>query len=170
MHEVPVDKGEWGMEQYQSTKLEEALSKRMQDFQIGRIQCAECVLLTMADFFNLQDAAIPRIATAFGGGIASFQDVCGAYTGGAMAIGMRLGRDHPGGDRDAAVAACKDLHSFISSQYGGINCRAIIGQWDFAKQREAFRAEGGMHQTVCEPLVAAVCRYLANILCDSSST
>jgi C_GCAxxG_C_C family probable redox protein len=140
----------------------------MADFQKGRIHCAECVLKTMADFFGVSDPAIPRIATAFGGGIAGKQDVCGAYAGGAMIIGMRMGRDHPGGDREQAVAACAALRSFITERYGGVDCRSIIGEWDFATQREAFRAEGGMHQMVCEPLVAAVCRYLATD-CDSEN-
>lgn len=141
--------------------LEEALERHMQDFQAGRIQCAECVLQTMADFYGYNSEAIPRIATAFGGGIAGMQDACGAYTGGAMIIGMRMGRDHPGGNREPAVAACKELRAFISERCGGINCRSIVGEWDFNEQRQAFRAEGGKHQTVCEPLIAAVCRYLA---------
>jgi tRNA G37 N-methylase TrmD len=59
------------------------------------------------------------------------------------------------------VAACKALRAFICGRCGGVDCRDIVGEMDFAKSREAFRAEGGMHQTVCEPLVEAVCRYLA---------
>jgi len=142
--------------------LEKALEKRMQDFQAGRIQCAECVLMTMAEFYGYTDPAIPRIATAFGGGMAGMQNACGAYTGGAMVIGMLMGRDEPGGDREPAVAACKALRAFLSERYEGVDCSAIVGKWDFVKQRQAFRAEGGKHQTVCEPLVAAVCRYLAS--------
>lgn len=142
--------------------LEEILEKRMKDFQMGRIQCAECVLLTMSEFYGYEDPAIPRIATAFGGGMAGMQNACGAYTGGAMVIGMRMGRDEPGGDREPAVAACKALRTFISERFGGVDCKTIVGEWEFAEQRQAFRAEGGKHQTVCEPLVAAVCRFLAS--------
>ena len=146
--------------------IDEVIEKHMRDFQAGRIHCAECVLKTMADFWGITDPAIPRVATAFGGGIAGRQDACGAYTGGAMAIGLLMGRDHPGGDREPAVSACKALRSFIEERGGGIDCRTIVGEWVFDAQRQAFRAEGGKHQTVCEPLVAAVCRYLAGELCE----
>jgi len=143
--------------------LEQALEPRMRDFQAGRIQCAECVLLTMSAYYGFGGPAIPRIATAFGGGIAGMQNACGAYVGGALVIGMLMGRDEPGGNREPAVAACKALRAFIVDRCGGVDCSAIVGEWDFATQREAFRAEGGKHQTVCEPLVAAVCEYLAGM-------
>jgi len=144
-------------------RLNQIIEARMQNFAAGRIQCAETVLSVMADYYGWEDPAIPRVATAFGGGMAAMQNACGAYTGGAMAIGMLMGRDEPGGDREPAVAACKALRAFICERCGGVDCRDIVGEMDFAKNREAFRAEGGKHQTVCEPLVEAVCRYLAGM-------
>lgn len=143
--------------------LERILEIRMQDFHAGRIHCAESVLIVMAEYYGWDDPAIPRVATAFGGGIAGMQYACGAYTGGAMVIGMLIGRDEPGGDREPAVAACKALHAFISERCGAVDCHTILDGTGFAdaEQRIAFRAEGGKHQTVCEPLVAEVCRYLA---------
>jgi len=142
-------------------RLERVLDRNMSHFQAGRLQCAETVLLTIAEAFGVKNPAIPRVATAFGGGIAGLQDACGAYTGGAMAIGMLMGRDGPGEDRERAVAACKALRSFIMERCGSVDCRGIVGEIDFVSQQKVFRAEGGKHQTVCEPLVDAVCRYLA---------
>ena len=146
--------------------LEQALETYIREFQAGRVQCAECVLLTMSAYYGISDPAIPRVATAFGGGIAGMQNACGAYTGGAMVIGMLMGRDGPGGEREAAVTACRSLRAFIEDRRGSVDCRAIVGEWDFRvpAQSQAFRAEGGKHQTVCEPLVAAVCRYLAGAI------
>ncbi|MCL1854155.1 MAG: C-GCAxxG-C-C family protein [Clostridia bacterium] len=142
--------------------LEHALEKNMRHFQAGRIQCAECVLTTMAEYYGFDTPVIPRIATAFGGGIAGMQNACGAYTGGAMVIGMVMGRDEPGGNREPAVTACKALRAAITERCGSVDCSAIVGKWDFGLQGHVFRADGGKHQTVCEPLVAAVCRYLAS--------
>ena len=145
-------------------KIDGILEARLRDFQAGRIHCAECVLSVMAEFYGICDPMIPRVATAFGGGIVGQQNACGAYTGGAMVIGLLMGRDKPGGDREPAYAACEKLRAFIMERNGGVNCREIVGDWDFAGRREEFRAEGGAHQTVCEPLVEAVCRYLAHTL------
>jgi len=144
-----------------SASLEPLLEKSMLDFQAGRIQCVECVLTVMAGYYGWKDPTIPRIATAFGGGIAGMQNACGAYTGGAMVIGLLMGRDRPGDDRETAVNACKALRALIRERCGSVNCAGILGEMDFVAQRQAFRAKGGKHETVCEPLVAAVCRYLA---------
>ncbi len=142
--------------------LEEILERRIADFHAGRINCAESVLIIMADYYGWQNPAVPRIATAFGGGIAGMQYTCGAYTGGAMVLGMLMGRE-VGGDRAPCVAACKALYTFIVERGDAPDCRGIVGAQDFGDpdQQAIFRGAGGKHETVCEPLVAAVCRYLA---------
>ena len=43
----------------------------------------------------MECAAIPRIATPFGGGIGGRGEVCGAVTGAVMAIGLKHGREEP---------------------------------------------------------------------------
>ena len=142
--------------------LEQIIAARTVDFHAGRLNCAESVLLIMSEYYGWDNAAVPRIATAFGGGIAGMQGVCGAYTGGAMVIGMLMGRE-VGGDRMPAVEACKALHEFFLSLYGAADCRGILRDVDLSDpaQNAAFRAEDGKHASVCEPMVAAVCRYLA---------
>ena len=144
-------------------RLEALLAKRLEQFQAGQIHCAETVLLTMTDYCGWESDAIPRIATAFGGGIATMQNACGAYVGGAMSIGMFIGRDVPGGDREPAVALCKELRAHILAQCGAVDCRDILQDVDLSdpEQRAAFRLPGAKHHTVCEPLVASVCRFLA---------
>lgn len=64
--------------------------------------CAESVLLATSHekFAQSIGGIIPRIATGFGGGIARNGDVCGALTGGVMAIGLALGRVSP---EDSAI-------------------------------------------------------------------
>ncbi len=142
--------------------LDQIIAERVTDFQAGRTQCAETVLCVMAEYYGWENPLIPRIASAFGGGMAATQGACGAFTGGSMVIGALMGRE-VGGDRDPAVAACKELHRFITTAYGAVDCKGIVGEVDFADpaQRAAFRAEDGKHAGVCEPLVAAVCRHLA---------
>ncbi len=143
--------------------LEQIIEERMAQFHAGQLNCAETVLLIANDYYGWDSTAIPRIATAFGGGIAASQGACGAYTGGAMAIGMLMGRDMPGGDRAPAVQACQALHAYMMAQRGAVDCKGILQDVDFAnaEQQASFRAEGGKHQTVCEPMVADICRYLA---------
>jgi C_GCAxxG_C_C family probable redox protein len=144
-------------------ELNEIIARWMQEFQAGNIQCAETVLCAMAEYYGWENPMIPRVATPFGGGIAGMQRTCGAFLGGSMVIGLLMGRDRPGDDREPAVQACRALAEHIEALCGAIDCRDIVGAVDFddPAQRAAFRAEGGKHRTVCEALVASVCRHLA---------
>ncbi|MDH7477732.1 MAG: C-GCAxxG-C-C family protein, partial [Candidatus Bathyarchaeota archaeon] len=50
--------------------------------------CAQSVLLTMFEHWNGENELIPKIATTFGGGIGRCGSLCGALTGGVMALGI----------------------------------------------------------------------------------
>ncbi|MDR3050166.1 MAG: C-GCAxxG-C-C family protein [Oscillospiraceae bacterium] len=138
--------------------LEPIIDRRVADFQAARINCAECVLLILAEYYGWQSPLFPRIATGFGGGMGGTQRTCGAFSGALMAIGMLMGRD-AGGDKAPAYEAGRSLASFFQARCGAVNCADILGGTGF--DDPAFRSPGGKHQAVCEPLVAAVCRYVA---------
>ena len=145
-----------------ATDIEPIIAAYMEDFHAGRLQCCETVLLVMCKYFGYEMPAVPRIASAFGGGMGAMQFTCGAFTGALMAIGLRMGREL-GGDRAPAVAACRALYEHFQTERGTIVCREILRDVDFSvpEQQAVFRAPGGKHETVCEPLVADICRYLA---------
>jgi C_GCAxxG_C_C family probable redox protein len=52
--------------------------------------CAESVLMAMQDYLGLERN--PALATGFGAGIARRGSVCGAVTGGILAINLKHGR------------------------------------------------------------------------------
>ncbi len=131
-------------------------------FQGQKLNCAETVLMTMAEYWGEESDWAPRIATAFGGGICGRQGFCGALSGGLMATGLRLGRRQPGDDKAPANQAGKALIQWAEDNFASLECRALTGT-DFSNPEESarFRAPGGGHETVCERLVAEVCRHLA---------
>ena len=57
--------------------------------------CAQSVLLTMFEHWKGGNVLVPKIATAFGGGIGRRGSVYGALTGGVMAIGIKYGTNEP---------------------------------------------------------------------------
>ena len=143
-------------------KLERILSENLESFKARKLNCAETVLCTLARYWGEESDVFPRIATAFGGGICSRQEICGALTGGLMAIGLKKGRRLPGDDNAPANQAGKALLQWAKENYGALDCLGLSGT-DFTDpvQLERFRAPGGAHETVCERLVADVCRQLA---------
>ena len=133
----------------------------MAHFKSG-LNCAESVLLTMCEYWELDAACAPAIATPFGGGFAGTQLSCGAMTGGLMAIGLRLGRDDEKGDRQPSYQAAKAFMNWFIKEMETTGCREITGiDMSNPEQNAAFRAPQGRHDTVCVPLVGRVTAYLA---------
>ncbi len=76
--------------------------------------CAESVSKAIMEVYGSNISHdIPKVATAFGGGLGrTKQDICGGLTGGIIAIGFLYGRSEPGTDWTVA----SDLAAFIDSE------------------------------------------------------
>lgn len=150
-------------------QLEQWIAQYNDHFARQNLNCAEAVLTIMGNYYGVQSPLIPRIATGFGGGIAGTQGFCGALSGGMMVIGLRLGREI-GGDKAPANEMGKRFIDWASGVHGSTNCRQISGaDLSNPQEREAFRAPGGAHKVICEPLVGEVCRWLARNLPETEA-
>lgn len=122
--------------------------------------CSEAVLCAMAAWWGIDEPGIPRIATPFRGGICGAQlGICGALSGGLMAIGLRLGRDSADQDASACVQAGKSFLKEVSDE-GALDCRTITGK-DFSdpEQYQVFHDE--IRGDVCAGLIERCCQWLA---------
>jgi len=72
-------------------------SKELFDFGFG---CAEAVLMAVAEYKNIQSELIPKIATGLCGGVSKTNGMCGAVSGGVLAISMIYGRNKMEDSRD----------------------------------------------------------------------
>jgi len=57
--------------------------------------CSESVLLAVSNFLKIKSELIPKIATGFGAGFGGKGEVCGAISGGVIALGIKFGRNTP---------------------------------------------------------------------------
>ena len=146
-------------------RLSIILSENLALFRGGKLNCAETVLVSLSQYFGEAGDFAPRIATAFGGGVCGRQGICGAVTGGLMAIGLRLGRKNPGDDKAPANDAGKALIKWVEESFPSLDCLTLTGA-DFSdpEQSARFRAPGGTHDTVCVRLVEEIVRRLAETL------
>lgn len=90
--------------------------------------CAQSVLLTMSEHWKCKDKLIPKIATAFGGGIGRYGSICGALTGGVMAIGIKYGTNAPSLEKrlDAYYLA-NAFYKQFEKHHGSAFCKELIG-------------------------------------------
>ena len=102
--------------------------------------CAQSVLLTMFEHWNGENELIPKIATAFGGGIGRCGSVCGALTGGVMALGIKYGTNEPSLEkRLKAYELAQKFYKRFEKQHGSVLCRELI-RYDLSVPEELEKA------------------------------
>ncbi len=134
-------------------------NKKAFEYHKSGFHCAEAVLKAIVEIYgNGSSRDIPKIATAFGGGIGRTKhEICGAITGGIMAIGFLSGRSEPGADwTEASEMAAKLKQQFVH-EHGTTNCGALLAT--FGPQENMMR---------CKQLSGEVAGMLADILDERS--
>jgi len=90
--------------------------------------CAQSVLLTMFEHWNGKNDLIPKVATGFGGGIGRCGSLCGALTGGVMAVSVRYGTNEPSLEkRLRTYDIARGFYTWFEKQHGSVMCRELIG-------------------------------------------
>lgn len=144
--------------------IDSILEKNIALFNERTLNCAETVLISMCEYMGIDDPILPRVATAFGGGLAGTQSVCGAITGGLMAIGIYNDR-MTGGEQLAARRMGADFIKAFKAAEGALSCRELTGiDMSDSAAMKSFRAPGGGHEKVCTACVRWACHYLAAIV------
>lgn len=125
-----------------------------------RFNCSESVLMTMLKHWGVESPIVPRIATGFGGGVGSTREhICGAVSGGIMAIGVALGRDGETESPKAALEATCALMAYMHSKHSDVCCGSILAKHtapeDSAEKKDLVRAQ------ICGGIVADCCVWIS---------
>ena len=117
--------------------------KAIRHFRVDGYNCAQSVLLTMAEHWKCKNELIPKVATAFGGGMGRCGSVCGALTGGLMAIGIKYGTNESSAEkRSRAYELAETFYRQFQKQNRSVMCRELIGlELSDAKQRKKAEEE-----------------------------
>jgi C_GCAxxG_C_C family probable redox protein len=116
-------------------------------------------LLAVAEQRNIHSELIPRIATGFCSGMARTGGLCGAISGGVMAIGLHLGRDKPTDSVDPCYQAVRSLMNRFTDRFQAITCLELTGvHLGTPEGQAAFRDKGQISH--CYDYVAEVTRLV----------
>ena len=131
------------------------LEKNASAFFAAGFNCAESVSQAILEAFTEERPNdIPRVASAFGGGIGGSHDaVCGALSGGVIAIGYLLGRVQPTENIEEAKSIAAEFQQQFVNSYGTSNCGELLN--NFEPQNN--------HQK-CQDMVGKMAKLLARIL------
>lgn len=85
------------------------------------LNCAQSVFCAFADEFGMDVETAKKVSCALGGGVGRMREVCGAVSGAAMVIGMRLGPD-----KTAVYPEVQKFGAAFKRECGSIVCRELL--------------------------------------------
>lgn len=89
--------------------------------------CSESVLLAAAETLGIDSPHIPAVATAFGSGLARTDGMCGALTGGILALSLVNGRKNSDEKYDKLYADIAALKADFHVAFGSCECTRLLG-------------------------------------------
>ena len=133
----------------QRSNYVETVKKTAEDyFRKGEFFCSEAVVQTMNDALGRPyPEDVVKLASGFPIGLGKAQCLCGAVSGGEMALGMVYGRVHGEAMNPKMLEKAKELHDFIKSEYKSTCCRVITRQWEGDHFASPERKEHCIHIT-----------------------
>jgi C_GCAxxG_C_C family probable redox protein len=127
--------------------------------------CAQSVLLTMQEYYGIRrNRLIPRIATAFGGGIGRRGSLCGALTGAIMAIGLKRGTNKTALiEKEKAYEIALKFYDQFVEECGSPFCRELIG-YDLTNPEELDRMrKSNVREEKCSHFVKKAVEILISL-------
>jgi C_GCAxxG_C_C family probable redox protein len=88
--------------------------------------CSQSVFSAFAAQFGLPERTALRLASPFGGGVARRGEVCGAVSGGLLALGLARGADTPAG-KEGIYRLSQEFMRRFEAEHGTIICRDLLG-------------------------------------------
>jgi C_GCAxxG_C_C family probable redox protein len=128
--------------------------------------CAQSILYPFSRQFFRDDISAFRLASAFGGGIASRGEICGAVSGSLMVIGLHFGYS-PADEISVKAEVLQISGEFLQAfehRFGDLHCNKLL-QHDLstAEGREEAK-HSGTFQSVCPALIEGAATILEEIL------
>lgn len=142
--------------------VERAVARSVERFAQG-YNCAEAVLMGVNEIFGQPSDSLPRIATGFGAGLSRRGELCGALSGGAMAIGLLQGRGDAGdlAARDRAFESVQAMVAGFQAAHGALRCGDLTG-CDLDSEEGRRRAAAlDLHGSFCPKFVALAAELAA---------
>lgn len=121
--------------------------------------CSQAVLFSACQQLRLDGDLALRLSTGFGAGIARSGNICGAVSGGILALGLKYGRGE-GEDKAKAQDTYARVRTYMESfeqRHGSVKCRELI-KCDLATEagQQFFKENDLLHRTCARCVETAI--------------
>lgn len=135
------------------------IQKEAEDLFRNGFFCSEAVVSSIRSNFALDfPEEVIQMASGFPIGIGRSKCLCGAVSGGVMALGMFFGRTKQGDPKvEKNLAVAKELHDWFKENNGknALCCRILTKEFDMSK---------GEHKEQCIYFTGLVAKKVAEIV------
>ncbi|CBZ03400.1 C-GCAxxG-C-C family protein [Clostridium botulinum] len=130
-------------------------------FRSGTFFCSEAVVQTINEVLGKPyDESIVKMASGFPIGLGKSGCLCGAVSGGQMALGMVYGRVEGEAMNEKMFKKSSSLHDYIKNEYKSTCCRVITREWAGDNFKSPERKKH------CITITGKVARWVANELIE----
>ena len=128
--------------------------------------CAQSVLFSLKNYTKLSEEESLRIATGFGSGMGRTQHVCGAVSGGILALNILYGRGITEGKeaQEHVYSKVQDLITAFEAVNDTIICRELLDGCNLLtdKGQERFASENMIER--CQDYIAEAIQITEDII------
>jgi C_GCAxxG_C_C family probable redox protein len=131
------------------------------------VNCAQAVLHSFKDQFSISEKTLLGLSAGFGSGFARKEEMCGAISGGVIAIGLSLedpmiaNSEH----MEQTYAKTQQLIEAFKNEFGSYLCRDLLGDCNHRSDEgiAAYKANN-TRNTVCRKCVGGAAKITANLI------
>lgn len=111
--------------------IETARQTTEEMYRTGQFLCSEAVFMVANDYLGhpVSDDMV-RLASGFPVGMGMAGCVCGALSGGVMALGLKYGRSQPGVKTPGMFEAAQELHDRFKARRRITCCRVLTRKFE----------------------------------------
>jgi C_GCAxxG_C_C family probable redox protein len=128
-----------------------------------KFSCAQSVFAAFAAHLGSDESTMLKIASPFGGGVARRGQVCGAVSGGLMALGLAQGADSPAG-KEEVYRLGQDFIKRFETFHKSILCRELLGYDINTPQGHQQARDSGAFITLCPQFVEHAAEIIQDML------
>ena len=144
------------------TKSETALAKFT-----GGYNCAQSVFYSFCDDLHFDRNTALKIACGFGGGMGRKGEVCGAVSGGILALGIKYGRGEKDDQaaRELTYMKTRQFMDQFAEKHGTCICRKLLHGCDLMTEegQKQFK-EDDLSNRICKPCIQSAVEILEGIM------
>jgi C_GCAxxG_C_C family probable redox protein len=129
--------------------------------------CAQAALFPFCEALQIDENTALKMACGFGGGMGRKGEVCGAVSGGILAIGLKHGRgkNDDGAAGERTNAKTQELMEQFAEKNGHYICRKLLNGCDLTTaEGRARHKENDDRNTICLQCVRSAVEILERIL------